>query len=338
MVEANTIDSSDSTISSSDPRWGQLRAPFPADEIEYLPQAVSRGAEKGPCNRPDRNGYQCGGYHAMPAIHLAYIGHAGLTERLNAVDPHWTWEPAYREISDQAQALITAALVAGEPELARQILQGCPAKYTEDGLWIRLTVLGVTRLGYGDAAGKSGPNAVKERIGDALRNAALRFGVASYLWSKSEKAKAMAACHEPVEDAAPKQDVERRQQERSKSREASRRPERDQCTAPATGAVVVASAPVAVEADPLAMDRALLAVEAAGLSPDLADLRRIWFKASTELILDVPVQPDVAQGRVVGVEGPVLLRVWLTAVMGWMKPGRVACLGDIAAEPVEVAL
>jgi hypothetical protein len=39
-------------------------------------------------------------------------------------------------------------------------------------------------LGYGDAAGKKGPNAVKEAIGDAIRNAAMRRGVALDLWAK----------------------------------------------------------------------------------------------------------------------------------------------------------
>jgi hypothetical protein len=42
----------------------------------------------------------------------------------------------------------------------------------------------VSRLGYGDAQGKTGPNATKERIGDALRNAAMRFGAALDLWHK----------------------------------------------------------------------------------------------------------------------------------------------------------
>ena len=53
-------------------------------------------------------------------------------------------------------------------------------------MWIKLTVCGVTRLGYGDAQGKSGGDAMKERIGDALRNAAMRFGAALDLWHKGE--------------------------------------------------------------------------------------------------------------------------------------------------------
>jgi hypothetical protein len=51
------------------------------------------------------------------------------------------------------------------------------------GLWIRLTVLGVTRLGFGSVdPGKD--DLEKQLIGDAHRNAAMRFGVALDLWNK----------------------------------------------------------------------------------------------------------------------------------------------------------
>ena len=95
-------------------------------------------------------------------VELAYVGHAALTDRLLSVDPLWTWEPvAY----DQ---------------------RGLPMIDEHGGLWIKLTVCGVTRLGYGDAGAKKGGDAVKERIGDALRNAAMRFGAALDLWHKGE--------------------------------------------------------------------------------------------------------------------------------------------------------
>ena len=66
---------------------------------------------------------------------------------------------------------------------------GLPAFDATGGLWIRLTVCGVTRLGYGNAANK--PNAdpgsrEKECIGDALRNALMRFGGALDLWHKGD--------------------------------------------------------------------------------------------------------------------------------------------------------
>src|SRR4030095_1541481 len=89
-------------------------------------------------------------------IQLDYVGHAATTDRLLAVDPDWTWEPvAFDE-------------------------RGLPAFDERKNLWIRLTVCGVTRYGVGDG------NSPKECIGDAIRNAAMRFGVALELWSKEE--------------------------------------------------------------------------------------------------------------------------------------------------------
>lgn len=99
---------------------------------------------------------------------LDYVGHADLTARLLDADTEWWWEPvAYDE-------------------------RGLPAFDNHGGLWIRLHVCGVTRLGYGDAQGKQGPNAVKEAIGDALRNAAMRFGAALDLWAKGDRSYAEA--------------------------------------------------------------------------------------------------------------------------------------------------
>jgi hypothetical protein len=93
-------------------------------------------------------------------VQLDYVGHAALTDRLLDVDPAWQWEPV---------AFST---------------DGLPKLDAIGGLWIRLTVCGVTRLGYGHAGAKQGGDAVKELIGDALRNAAMRFGAALELWHK----------------------------------------------------------------------------------------------------------------------------------------------------------
>ena len=101
-------------------------------------------------------------YLPKGGVKLAYVGHAALTDRLLDTDPAWAWEPL--AVDDR----------------------GLPALDDCGGLWIRLTVCGVTRLGYGDAGDKKGANAMKERIGDALRNAAMRFGAALDLWHKGE--------------------------------------------------------------------------------------------------------------------------------------------------------
>jgi hypothetical protein len=94
---------------------------------------------------------------------LDYVGHAAVTDRLLTVDPLWSWEP-----------------FSIGPD-------GLPAMQGQN-LWIRLTICGVTRIGVGD--GKS----AKECIGDAIRNAAMRFGVALDLWAKENLVEfAMAA-------------------------------------------------------------------------------------------------------------------------------------------------
>ena len=134
-------------------RLQMLRKAFEAHQISNLPKPYKKDSPKGKC--PD-----CGGYHGLPAMHLDYVGHAALTDRLLDVDAAWSWEP----------------LSLDE--------RGLPALDRDGGLWIKLTVCGVTRLGYGDAQGKTGGDAMKERIGDALRNAAMRFGAALDLWHK----------------------------------------------------------------------------------------------------------------------------------------------------------
>jgi len=44
----------------------------------------------------------------------------------------------------------------------------------------------MTRLGYGDAQRRKDGDGIKEAIGDALRNAGMRFGAALDLWHKGE--------------------------------------------------------------------------------------------------------------------------------------------------------
>lgn len=143
-----------------------LRKPFEARHISKLPKPTKAQTEAV------RNDYRegqrcglCGSWHHPDVVHLDYVGHAALTDRLLDADPMWSWEPvAFNDV-------------------------GLPAFDPSGGLWIRLTVGGVSRLGYGHAAGK--PNAdpgarEKEVIGDALRNAAMRFGAALDLWHKGD--------------------------------------------------------------------------------------------------------------------------------------------------------
>ncbi|MEM8615342.1 MAG: hypothetical protein AAGF20_00250 [Pseudomonadota bacterium] len=140
-----------------------MRKPFEPHQISKLPKPTKRQTEIV------KNDYKqgirckiCGGWHHPDVIHLDYVGHAALTDRLLECDPTWNWEPC--------------AVNA----------DGTPSFDENGGLWIRLTVCGVTRNGYGHADGKQGGNAIKEAIGDALRNAAMRFGAALDLWHNGE--------------------------------------------------------------------------------------------------------------------------------------------------------
>jgi hypothetical protein len=141
----------------------KLRAEFPSNQISSLPKPTRKQTEDAKANRQLGIFCKiCNQWHHSKAIHLSYVGHAALTSRLLDVDPLWNWEP-----------------------LALDDV-GLPALDRESGLWIKLTVGGMTRIGYGDAPGKIGGDAMKERIGDALRNAGIRFGCALDLWHKGD--------------------------------------------------------------------------------------------------------------------------------------------------------
>jgi hypothetical protein len=93
-------------------------------------------------------------------LQLDYVSHAWVTDRLLQVDPMWTWKPL----------AFTDA--------------GLPMFDSHGGLWIELTVCGVTRYGYGEPQGRDKFDMTKGAIGNAIRNAAMRFGVALDLWAK----------------------------------------------------------------------------------------------------------------------------------------------------------
>jgi hypothetical protein len=147
----------------------RLREPFPQSEVRYRPQPWCKacsGQKSWPkvCERHTEIKCQrCNGQKITEAhICLKYIGHAEATNRLLNVDPFWDWEPMALDSN------------------------GLPQYDGNLGMWIRMTVCGMTRIGYGDATGKAGANAVKEIIGDAIRNAGMRFGMALDLWTSSE--------------------------------------------------------------------------------------------------------------------------------------------------------
>lgn len=164
-----------------------LREPFPPNQIGKLAKG-SKDQTQCPASEK-QNCKVCGGWHHPKMIHLDYVGHAALTDRLLDADPNWTWEPV-------------------------GFKDGLPAFDETGGLWIKLTVCGVTRLGYGhapDSQYKEIGSRQKECIGDALRNAAMRFGAALELWHKGdlhvdedatvERPKAFESAHKPTDGA-----------------------------------------------------------------------------------------------------------------------------------------
>ena len=137
----------------------RFATPDPAT-VSKLPKPTGRDNTKGHCN-------ECGGYHGLPAVHLDYQGHADVTLALIECDPEWTWEPT-----------------AFDPETGGPMIQLQGKRLV---LWGRLIVHGVPRLCVGTCDSTKG-DPEKELIGDLLRNGAMRFGIATRLWSKADSA------------------------------------------------------------------------------------------------------------------------------------------------------
>lgn len=144
----------------------QLRTPFPSSAISKLPRKYK-----------DRQGV----WHTME---LEYVGHADLTERFLEVDPLWSWRPMAVEAD-------------GTPKVVKSVT-GDPV-----GLWIILKICDREMIGYGSCeSGKQ--DAIKELIGDALRNAGMRMGAALDLWKKTGPAQAKASAEAALSPTAPK--------------------------------------------------------------------------------------------------------------------------------------
>lgn len=167
-----------------------LREPFPPHHISKLPKPTKRQTEE--VRNDFKKGIRCqlcGQWHHPQVVHLDYVGHAALTDRLLDCDPNWNWEPvAFSEA-------------------------GTPLMDDNGGMWIKLTVCGQSRLGYGHPDGKRGGDAIKEVIGDALRNAAMRFGAALDLWHKGD-------LHGPEDEPEDKGDEGQKQNGNGPSQEA----------------------------------------------------------------------------------------------------------------------
>lgn len=149
-----------------------LMADFTAEQVGHKPVVWCKQCTEA--NRQSR-GSTCANHKIVKCLKcrtkvtdghncLDFVGHADARARLCQADPEWTWEPF--EFPGVGALIID---------------NGSPV-----GLWIKLTIGGVTKPGYGSVErGKA--EAMKELIGDALRNAALSFGVAWKLWAKGDR-------------------------------------------------------------------------------------------------------------------------------------------------------
>lgn len=156
-----------SEIETAIERLARLRDPFPPEQVGLLPRVTCRDCSKNQCQNQNHRKAKCpdcSAYISSAHIHLDYVGHGAVTDRLLAVDPTWNWEPV-RFDQDGMPAFVYDR-------------SNNPIEF-----WIRLTVLGHTRLGVGTCP-PGQFDASKVLIGDALRNAAMRFGVALDLWIK----------------------------------------------------------------------------------------------------------------------------------------------------------
>ena len=147
----------------SESKLKKLREPFKPNQIGKLPKPTRKQTDEVKNNfHAGARCDECGGWHHPKVVHLDYVGHAALTDRFLDTDESWSWEPLSLDAS------------------------GLPLLDKDGLLWIKLTICSVTRIGVGDAGNKQGGDAMKERIGDALRNAGMRFGAALDLWHKGD--------------------------------------------------------------------------------------------------------------------------------------------------------
>lgn len=149
----------DEWVPPTDPCWAYLRRPFPPEAQGKLTKSKTDYSPNArPCNI-------CGAKHQNPdgGVHVDYIGHAFLRERLNEVD--------YRLKVDRTP-------------------QGDPMVVQEPGddahlVWLpfRLTVMGVTREEVG-ACSTAKDEWPKVLWSDVITRGAMAHGIGLWLWQK----------------------------------------------------------------------------------------------------------------------------------------------------------
>jgi len=110
-------------------------------------------------------------------LELDYVDHATVTRMLIDIDPYWEWEPM------------------GLTEHGTPYLE-CDESGNPRAMWVLMTVCGRTipAVGTIERPGAKGyGDTLKELIGDAIRNGALRFGICGGLWARGKWDEPMSA-------------------------------------------------------------------------------------------------------------------------------------------------
>ena len=88
-----------------------MRTPFPAHQISKLPKPTK--AQTDEVKADYKKGIRCtvcGAWHHPNVVHVDYVGHAALTDRLLDVDANWTWEPVAMDSSGRPSRSTRAGL------------------------------------------------------------------------------------------------------------------------------------------------------------------------------------------------------------------------------------
>lgn len=168
-----------------------LRKPFPPELVGAKPRINCRDCSQAQgrvCNQHTKVRCSvCKQWITNAHMHLSFVNHALVTDRLLDVDqllpPEQAWDfgPAYHDVDPQ---VLIAACASGNPEIVAMVIDNSPPLIDSNGgMWSKLTINGVTRLGYAYDE-DTGPEHNKKLISDGIKVTGMRFGLALELWSK----------------------------------------------------------------------------------------------------------------------------------------------------------
>jgi hypothetical protein len=91
---ATALKTVEQSLDELKPQLAKLREKFPPNAISKLPKPTKKQTED--VKADFKKGIRCticGSWHHPDVVHLDYVGHAALTDRLLDTDLEWSWEP-----------------------------------------------------------------------------------------------------------------------------------------------------------------------------------------------------------------------------------------------------